>query len=865
MASHLHRSEPAWLVQLRENALGSAEWVQVSQRIESRVRSELSSRGLGAWKDLSAEEKSILLNEVGEEVRSHASFDTFFRRLGRTVDNVLLREENAHWAQKEESRAVNQPPADSPEEPQPQSLDRHPKRHPDIVQLMEIAGDGASALLRQAPENLHVLRVIGCRGLPPQLRFEVWKLQLRNAVARKEYQARVAVDRLSVVSKNDPDIAKSCRTLLDAEFDDGGEDGGLADIQLPCKSILSYIHRQHGGLIGSPLRYIAIVLVWAFMSANSKINAQLDDATLVEYMFGLLEETHYRTFFDIHSFTVREERIVGLVNSVSGLVREADPSFLELIASLLPSSTDDAEVEEDKINFEARLSLWWEARGGLPPAHIRERVAARVATRNPWNFYDASCTAAVVAGVDSKVPSPGALLYELVLPLVQRLFSGMMDSLDAMCRMWDTLLLLGPSVLPHLCASYLIAARSHAQALLPDHREHAEVEDRAEATPAGPSVQDWEWALNSSCGSVSILEVQAVFEKHFLPRVRTQLQLRETRESLRAAALPQGEGRPTQLAHATAAELRAVQVAEGAAGGVDGDGQGARADGERGGRAVEEKEVQTDGWEQLRVREEGFEALHKAAEPALVAARLLSPRILVSAAAEELPAGGGGAEREAAQEQKKMSTQARASEAAHAMGRGVRKAGERRVVMEESMEMWYGGKVYSLVIPEEIMVSVSLMAAQRSGRPGRGRGVVDERMSSVADRILRYDKNQDLLAAVITLERKLPSPVHLFPCPCLAAVLRFAARTSAPAHARPRPCMPAPVRPCVRVLHVYTSVRMLACKRAGDLLSIVVLRVCACIRIGCASSGEPLAPGDGEQRGLAAHGSTERQAAPPAR
>ena len=133
------------MVQLRQNVLGSAEWVQVSQRIESRVRSELSSRGLGAWKDLSAEEKSILLNEVGEEVRSHASFDTFFRRLGRTVDNVLLHDEYAqYWAQIGKSRAdaVDQPPADSPEEPYPQSLDRHPKRHPDILQLLEIAGDG---------------------------------------------------------------------------------------------------------------------------------------------------------------------------------------------------------------------------------------------------------------------------------------------------------------------------------------------------------------------------------------------------------------------------------------------------------------------------------------------------------------------------------------------------------------------------------------------------------------------------------------------------------------------------------------------------------------------------------------------------
>ena len=444
--------EGNWLSRLRQEALSSAEWVEISRTIEERVRGELSSRGLAHWADLSDQEKAILLNEVGEEVRSHAAYKVFFSHLGTTIDDTLLQEESvAHSEQKELKRKQQAGakfpapggPAKDTDEPL-DMLERQPRRHPDMMLLLDIASEGAGELLRQAPDNFHTLRVIGCRGLPARLRFEVWKLQLRNASVRSEYLAMAAEDRLSVLSKKDPEIAKSCRRLLDAEFDDGS----LGDIQLPCKSILSYIHRRHGGLVESPLRYVAIVLVWALQGAER--GAQLENASLVEYMLALLEETGYRTFFDLHSADVQQAKFQELVVQVSELLRRADPSFEQFHASLVTSPTDEATLVEEKTKFEVRLYEWWAALDSKPSAHMRQRIEGRLRARSPWNFH--SSPSGWATGVTSHV----SMMFQLLLPLVQRLFAGMLETLDGTCRIWDTLLLLGAQVLLLVWSSYYI-------------------------------------------------------------------------------------------------------------------------------------------------------------------------------------------------------------------------------------------------------------------------------------------------------------------------------------------------------------------------------------------------------------------------
>lgn len=234
---------PRWLGDLRERVLESPAWRQIERRIELRVRQELERRGLGQWEELAPEEKDIVLNGVREEVCSEAAFAQFALRLGGAIDDELLLQENlAHAAEQEQLHAhLTALP------------ERMPQRTPDMLRLLDIAGEAAAGLLRRAPDMLHMLRLaVGCRRLPTRLRQEVWELQLRDVSARLEYLALAAQDRLSVLSKRDAEVVKSCRLLLDQEFDDGS----LGELLLPCKTIVSYFHRRHGGRCSFCLPYL---------------------------------------------------------------------------------------------------------------------------------------------------------------------------------------------------------------------------------------------------------------------------------------------------------------------------------------------------------------------------------------------------------------------------------------------------------------------------------------------------------------------------------------------------------------------------------------------------------------------------------
>ena len=829
--------EPAWLGMLRDGALESAEWAEISRLIQSRVRSQLAQlhrdglakTGLGLWAELPEEEKDVLLNEIGEEVRNSDAFRLFFERLGGTIDDALLRQENLEFLQ---SAATAKPPhgratVDAPAHlaaadgaaahaaaALPPDVDlraaleeRRPKRHPEVVRLLEIAGDGASALLRRAPGNFNSIRVIGCRGLPTSLRLEVWKQQLRNAAARREFVLASAADRLAVLSKKDAEIAKSCRVVLDGEFDDG-RGGGLSEILLACKTILSYVHRRHGGLVASPLRFLAIVLVWALTQANKDKGLPLDDASLVEYMYGLLEETRYRSFFDLSSFGA-QPALHQHVAEVTALVQQADASFLALLRSLAPTERDAVMQQEERAAFDARLAMHWQSLGVDAPSHKeRERAQLRLTASSPWDLHQGQLkedASSALAGAVA-VPPVSELMVMLVLPLMQRLFGGLLASVNCTCRVWDCVLLLGPQVLPHLCASYLLAARRLAADLLPDVNELA-VRARSRMSNAasggeetvegeggegtasehgsamevmGPTLQEWEWALNASCGRVTILDLQAVFEKYYLPGLRESLHLRETRTSMLAAVLPPGDGKPCNLSAATsqgrdADGSRVLSLGgdadAGGGGGGDATESGAVPTQERGvggGRGrrrpqVKEEAVQTEGWVDV---EDRYAALLQSAQggegDAAIADRLLSPRVHAGAerAGEEGPArAGAGA---TAQQQAPAAAAGAAGAPAAAAAAASKRAAERRAqkaVAEEVVEIWYCGRVYSVIIPDEVMAIVAVIVEQRASLVTHAPAHAEERLSSIADRVLRHPRNQDLLSAVIKLERKLPSLV----------------------------------------------------------------------------------------------------------
>ncbi len=192
--------------------------------------------------------------------------------------------------------------------------------------------------------------------------------------------------------------------------------------------------------------------------------------------------------------------------------------------------------------------------------------------------------------------------------------------------------------LPHLCASYILALHRYATALLPQAQPHttdtsggdrgaggghpgggtlagsshaaekaaggiaSEAEEGASEAEDRATLQDWEWALNSMCTCVRVLEVQAVFERHFLPTLQRHTHSRALAPpppravQLANALVPHDLWVPRSTADAAPASAHTGGThVRGAAGAL-----GKAAAAAYGGVSVSAAAVQTDGCETLK-------------------------------------------------------------------------------------------------------------------------------------------------------------------------------------------------------------------------------------------------------------------------
>lgn len=504
MSSEEQPEIPQWVLDLKKEALGSEEWAQLSKAVEGRVQDKLAKHGLQIWSQLSDAEKEIFVDEVEEDIRHEATYQRFYRRLGGSLDKTLLRLEDAEFRFSGAKTQVHARGFDEQTEEK--------RRHPDIVKVLELAGEGAGALLRRWPDRLNELKVVGCRGLPTGLRREVWRLQLEHAEARIEYEKKLNEHRLGVMSKLDVEITKSCRQLVDAEF----EHYDLSEHLMNIKSILSYIQSKYLGPVESPLQYIAVVLVWGLNGSNQK---PLTTALLIERMFALLEDVGYDKMFDLHALNILPGGLwPALVTQVSEAIVTADRDFHTFLITLAPSTETGPTVDPQQLRvsgFEHRLDNWQKAGKDTRAKQRRLRSEHGVVHRLPWNL---------VPGADDEASR--GLVGLLIKPLVQRLFSGFFDELEGTCRVWDGLLLLGADWLAHFCAAFILTVKPHILDLV---------------LPNSP-VHCLEWALNASNGVVTALAFERALDQHFMPKIRKDLRIRETREAMLSAALPTGDG-----------------------------------------------------------------------------------------------------------------------------------------------------------------------------------------------------------------------------------------------------------------------------------------------------------------------------------
>jgi hypothetical protein len=215
----------------------------------------------------------------------------------------------------------------------------------------------------------------------------------------------------------------------------------------------------------------------------------------------------------------------------------------------------------------------------------------------------------------------------------------------------------------------------------------------------GRHVQILEWALNASCGVVSALALERTLEEHFMPLIRKALRIRETREAMLAAALPSGDGSRSTLTPAAPLDHRLSPVLFAPAGGLGGRvaGQGVSAGCQTESSVTEERGVQ----------------------------RLLSPRHRHAEAPHLPPQAPRDAAREGG---------AGVSDAQRGVGAGSREKGG-----SETIELWYANRIFSLTVPRFDPSTLHL--------------------SGVADMVLNLPDNEDLLAAAIRHERKVPCTV----------------------------------------------------------------------------------------------------------
>jgi hypothetical protein len=234
-----------------------------------------------------------------------------------------------------------------------------------------------------------------------------------------------------------------------------------------------------------------------------------------------------------------------------------------------------------------------------------------------------------------------------------------------------------------------------------------------QAPPRGPFFQHWEWALNATCSRVGILDVQAVFEKYFLPDLQKHLRIKEARQTLLAAILPPGDGQTHRLSLAGESD---ADVGGASWGGMQGGGRRRRA-----GAAVVSSYAQTEGWWDVKNDElqgknfsnvlfivalrgntraltfenlcQELNAAYLAQLPEYLAERLLSPRAQVTREEAEVVGDDGvGVEAEAARRQAPaQQQQQQQQQQQHGVTSPVKREGKGKgkAVVEETVQMWY--------------------------------------------------------------------------------------------------------------------------------------------------------------------------------
>eukprot|EP00949_MAST-11_sp_MAST-11-sp1_P005054 g5054.t1 len=234
---------PDWVSQTKKDLMESEQWRELVKLVFSSVQKKLDSNQIQFFSDLSSEEQSLFIDEVERSLTNDGTYRAFQSTLSRSIDETLSEKVDSSMLENGSTALAKS----------------------DMV--LELAAEGATALLRKLPSEKATLRLMLNHDLPGPLRVTAWSMFLGHPTAREAYARGIAASRMTTISAKDSLITEKCGTILDTHFATLGPAGtgrsGRSLLSL-MKTVLSYYHTLLTDDLPAEVYYLAIPVVYVY-------------------------------------------------------------------------------------------------------------------------------------------------------------------------------------------------------------------------------------------------------------------------------------------------------------------------------------------------------------------------------------------------------------------------------------------------------------------------------------------------------------------------------------------------------------------------------------------------------------------------
>ena len=224
---------PDWLDQLKTDLLSTGQWGALVRDVYNGVTNRLEQNHIQFFSDLSAQEKSLFIDEVEKSLFSTPTYKKFQGMLSRSLDHSLsdavsddvlsdlgrkdLLDDGLLASGKTDSEIREIRKRKDHETNMFRNQRSNNGVGHKVDQILIRASEGAVQLLKRLPNEKSTLRIMLNKQFPPKLRYQAWRLYLGHPEAREKYEKAVIVSRMSTISDQDSEISLKCQSMLDEQ------------------------------------------------------------------------------------------------------------------------------------------------------------------------------------------------------------------------------------------------------------------------------------------------------------------------------------------------------------------------------------------------------------------------------------------------------------------------------------------------------------------------------------------------------------------------------------------------------------------------------------------------------------------------